>query len=221
MMNKRNRLPPGQSLTIWFPTLHYGPIPDFDPSTWDFRIWGAVEEPLTLTWEEMQTLPRTQVKLDLHCVTTWSKLDTLWTGISLRQLIDEGWVTPKPDARYIMQHADFGYTTNLPLEVALQDNFLIATHYDDKPLTPGHGYPLRTVVGSILGRDKLKDVYIWKGAKWLRGLEFMTEDRTGFWESNGYHNEGDVWKEQRAAPEATFFLSRTEEEECQSSTACE
>ena len=219
-MSNHNRLPPGQSLTIRFPILHNGPVPVFDPSTWKFRIWGAVEKPLDLTWDEVQSLPRTQVKLDLHCVTTWTKLDTLWEGISLKQLVDEGWVTPKPEARYVMQHADYGYTTNLALDVVMQDNFLMATHYDGKPLTPEHGYPLRAVSGTIPGRDDLKDVYIWKGAKWLRSLEFMTEDRSGFWESNGYHNEGDVWKEQRTAPESTI-LSRTNEEECQSSTTSE
>jgi len=98
-----------------------------------------------------------------------------------------------------MQHAEYGYTTNLPLDVALQDNFLLATHYDGHPLTPEHGHPLRGVIGSIPGREGLKDVYLWKGAKWLRGLEFMAVDRSGFWEAHGYHNEGDVWKEQRTA----------------------
>ena len=219
-MSNHNRLPPGQSLTIRFPTLHYGPVPNFDPTTWDFRLWGAVEKNLTLTWNEMQSLPRKKITLDLHCVTKWSKLDTLWEGISLKQLIAENLVTPKPEACFVMQHADFGYTTNLPLEVVLQDNFLLATHYDGKPLSPGHGFPLRSVIGTIPGRDDLKDVYIYKGAKWLRGLEFMTAERTGFWESNGYHNEGDVWKAQRAAPEATF-LSRADEEEGQPCTTGE
>jgi len=216
-MNDQNRLPPGQSLTVRFPALHYGPVPEFDPATWDFRIWGAVEKPLTLTWDEVQALPRTQVRLDLHCVTTWSKLDMLWEGISLRTMVERGLVTPKPEARFVMQHADYGYTTNLPLAVMLQDNFLMATHYDSKSLTPEHGYPLRSVTGTIPGRDDLKDVYIWKGAKWLRGLEFLTSDRKGFWEANGYHNEGDVWQEQRAVPESAF-LPRADEEERQPCT---
>jgi len=104
-----------------------------------------------------------------------------------------------PDARYVIQHAEYGYTTNLPLEVALSDNFLLATHYEGQPLTPEHGYPLRGIVGAIPGRKDLKDLYFWKGAKWLRGLEFVKKDRPGFWERAGYHNEGDIWLEQRVA----------------------
>ncbi len=198
-MGNKTDLPPGQHITSGFPVLHQGPIPTFNPSTWDFKIWGAVEESLCWTWDQILALPHTHLRLDLHCVTTWSKLDTTWEGISLKMLVQDGWIKPKPAAKFIMQHADFGYTTNLPLDVALQDNFLIATHYDGKPLTPEHGYPLRAVIGAIPGRDDLKDVYLWKGAKWLRGLEFMTQDRLGFWEANGYHNEGDVWKEQRTS----------------------
>jgi DMSO/TMAO reductase YedYZ molybdopterin-dependent catalytic subunit len=145
----------------------------------------------------MMDLPRTHVQLDVHCVTGWSRTNTDWEGISLKTLVEEGWIRPKPVARFILQHAAFGYTSNLPLSVALQENFLLATHYNGQPLTPEHGYPLRGVIGSIPGRRDLKDVYFWKGAKWLRGLEFMLEDQFGYWEANGYHNEGDVWKEQR------------------------
>jgi len=196
-MDNENRLPHGQSLSSDLPTLHVGPIPAFTPSTWDFRIWGAVEESLTWSWDQILTLPLTIRKLDLHCVTGWSKLDTVWQGISLKQLVDGGWINPKPEACFIMQHSDYGYTTNLPLEVALQENFLLATHYQGKPLTPEHGCPLRAVIGSQPDADNQQDVYLYKGAKWLRGLEFMEKDRLGFWESHGYHNEGDVWKEQR------------------------
>jgi len=199
IMPNQNRLPPGQYPTSGFPTLHYGLIPDFNPSNWDFRIWGAVEEPLTWTWDQILDLPRVKIRLDLHCVTTWSKFDTQWEGVSPKTLVEQGLITPKPEASYVMQHAEHGYTTNLPLAVALQENFIIATHYDGQPLTPEHGCPLRGVIGSIPGRKDLKDCYLWKGAKWLRGLEFMTRDRLGFWEANGYHNEGDVWKEQRNA----------------------
>ena len=195
MMNKR--LPPGQSLTTGFPTLHYGPIPEFNPSTWNFRVWGEVEKPVTWTWDQIMDLPRTKRKLDLHCVTTWSKFDTEWEGISLNELIKEGLIKPTQKANFVMQHADNGYTTNLPLEVVMQDNFLLATHYDGQPLTPEHGYPLRAVIGAIPEKAGLQDVYLWKGAKWLRGLEFMAADQLGFWEANGYHNGADVWKEQR------------------------
>lgn len=195
MMNER--VPPGQHLTERFPVLHYGQIPAFNPSTWDFRIWGEVEEPVIWTWDELMALPRVRLNLDLHCVTTWSKLDMVWEGISLRQVVEDGLVKPKPSARYVMQYADGGYSTNLPLAVMLQDNFLLATHYDGQPISPEHGFPLRGVVGAIPGRYDLKDVYLWKGAKWLRGLEFLGADQLGFWEANGYSNEADVWKEQR------------------------
>jgi DMSO/TMAO reductase YedYZ molybdopterin-dependent catalytic subunit len=198
-MPDKDRLPPGQTPTSGFPTLHYGPIPNFNPSTWDFRIWGAVEEPLTWTWDQMLDLPRVKIRLDLHCVTTWSKFDTEWEGISPKMLVEEGLIKPTPAARFVMQHAEHGYTTNLPLDIFFQDNFLIATHYEGKPLAPEHGYPLRDVLGAIPGRGDLQDRYLWKGAKWLRGLEFMSDDRLGFWEANGYHNQGDVWQEQRIA----------------------
>lgn len=198
------RLPPGQFISAELPVLHRGPIPKFNPSIWDFQVWGAVEEVVTWTWDQIMSLPRARIRLDLHCVTGWSKLDTLWEGISLKQLIDEGWITPRADVHYLMQHADHGYSANLPLEVALQDNFLLATHFNGEPLTPEHGFPLRGVIGSIPKASGMKDVYLWKGAKWLRGLEFMTNDRLGFWESNGYHNEADVWKEQRSSPASGF-----------------
>ncbi|NPA06196.1 MAG: sulfite oxidase-like oxidoreductase [Chloroflexi bacterium] len=198
-MRQEGRLPPGQSLTHKFPVLHYGPIPSFDPATWDFRIWGEVETPVRWTWEEFQQLPRRRVVMDIHCVTRWSKFDTVWEGVSVRDLLEHGFLRLKPTARYVIQHAEYGYTTNLPLEVVLQDNFLLATHYNGRPLTPEHGYPLRAVVGAIPGRDDLKVVYFWKGAKWLRGLEFSPVDKPGFWEQAGYHNEADVWREQRLA----------------------
>lgn len=196
-MRREGRLPPGQSLTLKFPVLHYGPIPPFDPATWTFRIWGEVEEPVEWTWEEFQHLPRTRVVMDIHCVTRWSKFDTVWEGVSVRTLVEQGFIKLKPTARYVIQHAEYGFTANLPLEVVMQDNFLLATHYNGEPLTPEHGYPVRGVIGFIPGRPELKTTYFWKGAKWLRGLEFTAEDRPGFWEQAGYHNEGDVWKEQR------------------------
>jgi len=191
------RVPPGQSLTNKFPVLHYGPVPSFDPATWNFRVTGEVETPLSLQWEQFQQLPRSKVKMDLHCVTRWSKFDTEWEGVSVRTLVDQGLIRLKPSARYVLQIAEYGYTANLPLEVVLADNFLLATHYDGVPITPEHGYPLRGVVGAIPGREDLMVPYLWKGAKWLRGLQFMSQDRRGFWEQAGYHNEADVWKEER------------------------
>jgi DMSO/TMAO reductase YedYZ molybdopterin-dependent catalytic subunit len=194
---REGRLPPGQSLTLKFPVLHYGPVPKFNPDTWDFRIWGAVEVEKKWTWDEFNQLPRTRLKMDIHCVTRWSKLDTTWEGVSVRTLVERGFIQLKLRARYVLQHAENGFTANLPLEVLLADNFLLATHFDGEPLTPEHGAPLRGVVGNIPGRDDLKTTYFWKGAKWLRGLEFLDHDQPGFWEQAGYHNEADVWKEER------------------------
>ncbi len=198
-LRQEKRLPPGQSLTLKFPVLHYGPVPNFYPATWDFRVWGEVEKEVRWTWDEFNRLPRTKVTIDLHCVTRWSKADTEWEGVSVRTLVDQGLIKIKPDAQFVMQHAEFGFTVNLPLEVVLQDNFLLATHFNGLPIEPDHGYPLRGVVGAIPGRDDLQTPYLWKGAKWLRGLEFMSRDRRGFWEQAGYSNTADVWKEERFA----------------------
>jgi DMSO/TMAO reductase YedYZ molybdopterin-dependent catalytic subunit len=198
-LRQEKRLPPGQALTLKFPVLHYGPVPNFNPATWDFRVWGEVEKEVRWTWDEFNRLPHTKVTIDLHCVTRWSKADTEWEGVSVRTLVDQGLIEIKPVAQFVMQHAEFGFTVNLPLEVVLQENFLLATHFNGQPIEPDHGYPLRGVVGAIPGRDDLKTPYLWKGAKWLRGLEFMTRDRRGFWEQAGYHNSADVWKEQRFA----------------------
>lgn len=196
-MKKEGRLPPGQALTQKFPVLHYGAVPVFDPLSWDFKVWGEVETPLRLTWTEFNQLPRTRLKMDIHCVTRWSKFDTEWEGVSVASLIDTGLIKLKSGAKFVIQHAEHGFTANLPLEVVLQENFLLATHYNGQPNTPDHGYPLRGVVGAMPQKKELKTPYFWKGAKWLRGLEFSAEDKPGFWEQAGYHNEADVWLEQR------------------------
>jgi DMSO/TMAO reductase YedYZ molybdopterin-dependent catalytic subunit len=198
-IRNENRLPPGQSLTLKFPVLHYGPVPPFDPANWDFRIWGEVERDVHWSWREFNELPRTKVQMDIHCVTRWSKADTLWEGISVRTLVEQGLAKVKPTAQFVMQHAEYGFTVNLPLDVVLQENFLLATHFNGEPITPEHGAPLRGVIGAIPGRENLKSPYLWKGAKWLRGLEFMNHDRLGFWEQNGYSNSADIWKEERFA----------------------
>jgi len=198
-VRREGRLPPGQALTQKFPVLHYGPVPAFNPATWDLRVFGEVEEPKRWTWDEFQQLPRTRLMMDIHCVTRWSKFDTEWEGVSLKVLVERGLIRPKPAARFLMQHCEYGFTVNIPLEVALSDTFLLATHFAGQPLTPDHGYPLRGIVGFLPGREDLKTPYFWKGGKWLRGLEFMREDRLGFWEEAGYHNRADVWKEERFA----------------------
>jgi len=196
-IRNEGRLPPGQSLTLKFPVLHYGPVPPFNPATWDLRVWGEVEQEKRWTWAEFNQLPRTKLVMDIHCVTRWSKFDTLWEGVSVKALVEQGLLTIKPTAKYVMQHAEYGFTVNLPLEVVLQDNFLMATHFEGKPIDADHGYPLRGVVGYIPSEPGMETPYFWKGAKWLRGLEFMPADRRGFWEQAGYHNRADVWKEER------------------------
>jgi DMSO/TMAO reductase YedYZ molybdopterin-dependent catalytic subunit len=196
-MRAAGRLPPGQSLTVKFPVLHYGPVPRFNPDSWDFRVFGEVEEEVVWSWDEFTKLPRSKVKMDIHCVTRWSKFDTEWEGVYVHTLVDEGLIKVKTGAKFVLQHAEYGFTANIPLELAFADNFLLATHYNGDPLTPDHGYPLRGIVGNIPGRDDIKTTYFWKGAKWLRSLEFMSQDQLGFWEQAGYHNEADVWKEQR------------------------
>jgi DMSO/TMAO reductase YedYZ molybdopterin-dependent catalytic subunit len=198
-LHKEHRLPPGQSLTLKFPVLHYGSVPSFSATTWDFHVWGEVENEIRWTWNEFNQLPRTHLTLDLHCVTRWSKADTNWEGVSLRALMEQGFIKIKRTAQFVMQHAEYGFTVNLPLQVVLQDNFLLATHFQGKPIEPDHGYPLRGIVGAIPGREELQTSYLWKGAKWLRGLEFLRRDRLGFWEQAGYNNSADVWKEERFA----------------------
>jgi DMSO/TMAO reductase YedYZ molybdopterin-dependent catalytic subunit len=195
--DREGRLPPGQSLTQKFPVLHYGPVPRFNPATWDFRIWGEVEQDARWTWNQFLELPRTRLQMDIHCVTRWSKFDTEWEGVSVKTLVEQGLIKPTPAAHFVLQHAEYGFTVNLPLEIVLADNFLLATHFNGEPITPDHGYPLRGIVGYLPGREDLDTPYFWKGAKWLRSLEFMTHDRPGFWEQAGYHNRADVWKEER------------------------
>ncbi|MFL5893533.1 MAG: sulfite oxidase-like oxidoreductase [Thermoleophilaceae bacterium] len=181
-----DRVPPGQYLTERFPVLTYGPNPDYDLASWDVKVFGAVESPLTLGWDELQALPQTEVVTDIHCVTRWSKLDTTWKGVAVRELLDRARL--KPDGRFVMAYSDGGYTTNLPLEALLDDDVLLAHTYDGKPLEHDHGAPLRLLVPKR---------YFWKSAKFVRGLEVMSEDRMGFWELNGYHNDADPWREER------------------------
>jgi DMSO/TMAO reductase YedYZ molybdopterin-dependent catalytic subunit len=195
-VRSEGRLPPGQSLTLKFPVLHYGPVPHFNPATWTFRVWGEVEEEKSWTWDQFNQLPRTKLHMDIHCVTRWSRFDTEWEGVSVKTMVESGLFKIKPSATHVMQHAEYGFTVNLPLEVVLQDNFLMATHFNGEPISPDHGYPLRGVVGLIPSQKNLETPYFWKGAKWLRSLEFMPRDKRGFWEQAGYHNRADVWREE-------------------------
>ena len=185
-MTTLNRLPPGQSLTQKWPVLHVGSIPRFDPHTWDFYMWGLVKQPKRFTWEEFSSLPTAQQMCDMHCVTHWSKFDNTFEGVPIGEIMKH--VELLPEARYVMVHADPGYTTNLPVAELLQDDVMFALKYEGRPLTPKHGYPVRLLVPRL---------YLWKSAKWVRGLEFMAEDRAGFWENYGYHHHGDPWNEER------------------------
>ncbi len=180
------RIPPGQYLTEKFPVLTFGATPRVDMASWRLKVFGEVESPLLLRWDEFLSLPTVSVHTDIHCVTRWSKLDTAWEGVPFTEIVKL--VNPKPNARFVMQYAEGDYTTNLPLKELLREDVVLAYRYNGEPLEPDHGGPLRMVVPHL---------YFWKSAKWLTGLEFMTEDRPGFWERYGYHNHGDPWKEER------------------------
>jgi DMSO/TMAO reductase YedYZ molybdopterin-dependent catalytic subunit len=184
--DQQQRLPPGQYLTEKWPVLHYGIVPRVDLANWNFRVWGEVEQPFSLNWDEFRTLPRKKVRTDIHCVTRWSRLDAEFEGVPIGAILERARL--KPTARFVLAHAEQGYTANLPLTVLDDSDVLLADTADGAPLTPEHGYPLRLVVPKR---------YFWKSAKWIRGLEFMAQDRRGFWERNGYHNDADPWREER------------------------
>lgn len=181
-----DRLPPGQVLTRKWPVLHHGRVPEVDLDTWRFRIFGLVEQPVELTYEQFLALPQVTLKADIHCVTGWSRFDTAFEGVPFREVYKL--CQPLSGATHAMVHAEHGFTTNLPLEDLLRDNVLFAHRADGEPLAREHGWPLRLVVPHL---------YFWKSAKWVNGLELMPVDRPGFWESGGYHMRGDPWKEQR------------------------
>lgn len=185
-MKAAGRIPPGQSLTQKFPVLHYGSVPKIDLTTWTLRVFGEVEAEKSWSWDAFQQLPTVQVKTDIHCVTGWSKFDTVWEGPLFRDFVQL--IGLKPAAKYVIAHAAHGFTTNLPLEVMLEDDVLLAWKYNGEYLDPEHGFPVRTFVPQR---------YFWKSAKWLHGLEFSAADRPGFWEQAGYHNDGDPWQEER------------------------
>ena len=180
------RLPPGQYLTEKWPVLHAGDVARVDVATWSLRIFGQVEEEVTLDYDQLRALPATEVTTDIHCVTRWSRFDTSFSGVHWRDLARL--VQPKPSARFVLAHSEQGFTANVPLAALEDDKALIAWEADGEPLEPEHGWPLRLVIPSR---------YFWKSAKWLRGIELLSADRPGFWERYGYHNDADYWKEQR------------------------
>ena len=180
------RLPPGQYLTQKWPVLHAGSVPETDLANWDFRVFGEVENPITQTWEQLLELPASEITVDIHCVTRWSRFDTNFRGVHWRDLAEL--VRPKQRARFVVAHAEQGYTSNVPLAALEDENALIVYEADGEPLTPDHGYPVRLFIPTK---------YFWKSAKWLRGIELSAVDKPGFWERYGYHNEADFWQEQR------------------------
>ena len=180
------RLPPGQYLTEKWPVLHAGSVPKVDLATWNLTVTGEVERDLTLTWEQLLELPSREVTVDIHCVTRWSRFDTTFKGVHWSELAKL--VSPKPSARFVIAHAEQGFTANMPIDAIEDENALIAYEADGEPFTPDHGWPVRLVVPSR---------YFWKSAKWLRGLELRSTDEPGFWERYGYHNDANYWQEQR------------------------
>jgi DMSO/TMAO reductase YedYZ molybdopterin-dependent catalytic subunit len=181
-----SRVPPGQYVTDRFPVLHAGVVPNVDLGKWDFRVEGLVEQPLTFTYDEIRALPAEKRVVDIHCVTKWSKLDTEWEGVPVREVIQR--CRPLPEATHVLVWAEHGFTANLPLSDLARDDNLLAYRYGGEELEPEHGWPLRLVVPHL---------YFWKSVKWVRGFRFLDHDEPGFWERNGYHMYGDPWREQR------------------------
>jgi DMSO/TMAO reductase YedYZ molybdopterin-dependent catalytic subunit len=180
------RLPPGQIRTQKWPVLHYGTVPKADLRTWSFEVRGAVGNPFTLGWVELEALPRRETVCDIHCVTRWSRYDNRFGGVPVQLLLARA--QPVPTAKYALVHAEHGFTTNLPLDDLDRPANLLALTYNGEPLTAEHGGPVRLLVPHL---------YLWKSAKWVRGFELLEDDYPGFWEQNGYHMRGDPWQEQR------------------------
>lgn len=180
------RIPPGQHLTRGWPVLHEGPIPRFDPATWRFRCFGLVEREIEWTWDEFTSFPRTQLTSDFHCVTAWSKLDNTWEGVSIHTVAEAAAI--RPDATHVLALAPYAYSANIPLEVLLDDDVLLAWSHDGAPLEPEHGGPLRLVVPKR---------YAWKSVKWIEGLQVLDRDVRGYWEERGYHNNAEPFAEER------------------------
>jgi DMSO/TMAO reductase YedYZ molybdopterin-dependent catalytic subunit len=180
------RLPPGQYLTERFPVLHVGDVPTYAPGDWDLKIFGLVDKPFTINLDELKRMPAVTLLTDIHCVTKWSKFDTTWKGVRVRDLFERAGM--QAGAAYIMGHAEHGYTANLPLGDVLLDESLVVYEYEGEEIEPIHGGPVRLLVPHL---------YFWKSPKWLRGLELRATDAPGFWEQNGYNMYGDPFLEQR------------------------
>jgi DMSO/TMAO reductase YedYZ molybdopterin-dependent catalytic subunit len=182
------RTPPEQVLTAKWPVLHYGKVPKVDPyaADWRLKIFGQVEQPYELDYEEIRAMPAVDVICDMHCVTHWSRLNNTFTGVSTRQIIERA--KPNARAKYVMCHGENGFTTNLPLDQFIGEDCILAYQWEGEDITPEHGWPLRGLVPRL---------YLWKSAKWIRAIELRATDAPGFWEQNGYHMHGDPWKNER------------------------
>lgn len=182
-----NRIPPHQSRTLKWPVLDASGAPNIDLAKWAFVVQGLVERPVTWTWEQFHELPRVKVFADFHCVTRWSRLGNLWEGVSTKEIASR--VGASPEAKFVFVYGhDYGWTTNLPIEHFLSDDALVAFTHDGEPLSAEHGGPARLIIPQL---------YAWKSAKWVAGLEFRETDKAGFWEDGGYHMRGDPWLEER------------------------
>jgi DMSO/TMAO reductase YedYZ molybdopterin-dependent catalytic subunit len=188
------RLPPGQSPTVKWPVLTVGPSPAVDPASWSLSFYGEVEDPYALRWDELGSLEQVEQTSDLHCVTRWSRFDTRLSGVRVAPLLDRA--RPRTGATHALIHAYGGYSTNLPLSALRDDDVLIATHADGAALAREHGGPARLLVPSR---------YLWKSAKWVQSIELLDHDEPGFWERNGYHNDGDFWNEERTHEDPYAF----------------
>ncbi|MGI9900212.1 sulfite oxidase-like oxidoreductase [Bacillus velezensis] len=181
------RIPPNQNVTTKFPVLHAGNVPYYeDLSKWNLQVYGLVDRPMLLSFEDIKAFPEAEVKNDIHCVTGWSRLDNIWQGIRAKDIAEKAGV--HKEAGFVILHAEEGWTANLPLSDFARETSLLAYAHNGEPLTPEHGYPLRGVFPHL---------YFWKSAKWLRGIQFTKENHPGFWEKNGYHMRGDPWKNER------------------------
>jgi len=186
------RIPPGQYVTNKWPVLSYGRTPKVEPKDWELRLFGLVAEEVRIPWKRFQALPRANVTADFHCVTRFSTLDNPWSGVSTREILKI--VRVEPEASHVLVHCYGGYTTNLPLEDFLSEHALLADRHKNLPLLIDHGGPVRLVIPHL---------YAWKSAKWVSGIELLSEDRRGFWEENGYHTYGDPWREERFSSQET------------------
>src|SRR4051812_37396664 len=179
------RLPPGQVLTERFPILHEGEVPIYDLEKWDLKVFGAVEKEVVLSYEQIKNMPQTTTTVDIHCVTRWSRFDNSFTGVKFGDFLKSIGVTPT--SKYVMLHADSDYKANIALDDLLREDVLLAHSFEGHPLTEKHGWPLRLVVPHL---------YFWKSVKWIRGIEFVDDNKPGFWEENGFHINGDPFKEE-------------------------